>query len=217
MTHTDRINSYLAAGRTVSGGKGDQLVQQNEQAQLDLNKQLAASFSQNNAMNKQTLDYLNGKLKPMIENPTGFSPEALTALRTSTSDTNAGQFNDATSALNDQLAARGGASSLPSGVDAQLRAQVASVGATQEASSQNGITLQNEQLKQQNLWNAINALSGNATAYNPTGFANSATSGAGAVSNLSQALTASKQSQLLGALGGVAAGAGSALGGYLGK
>ncbi len=196
---------------------GDKTLKDSEAQQAELNKQLAASFAQNNAMQKSTLDYLNSKLKPMIENPTGFSPEALTAMRTSASDTNATQFNDAQTALNDQLAARGGASSLPSGVDAQIRAQLSAAGANQEASTQNNITLQNEQLKQQNLWQAIGALSGNANAYNPTGFANSATSGAGAVANLGQAYKASQQSQLLGALGGIAGGLGQAAGAYFGK
>ena len=194
------------------GGKGDQIAKQNEQAQLDLNKQLAATFSTQFAKQSQILSAIQKQVQPLIDNPQGYSPEALTALRTSASDTNATTANSARTALNDQIAARGG---LPSGADSPLRGQLESGAATQAAQTQNNITLQNENLKQQNFWNAINALSGNASQLNPLGYAGGATSGAGAVANLSQAYKASQQSQLLGALGGIAGGVGSAAGGYL--
>jgi len=206
MTHTERINQYLREGRTVSGGKGDNTLKQSEQQQAQLNQQLSQAFTTQFGKQSQILSYLQGKLQPMIDNPTGFSPEALTALRTSASDTNSQQFNNAQTALNDQLAARGGAGALPSGVDAQLRAQLAQGGAQQEASTQNQITLNDEQLKQQNYWNAINALSGNASQLNPLGYSGGATAGAGAVAGLGQAYKASQASPLLGALGGIAGG-----------
>lgn len=204
------IERYLAEGRTVSGGKGDKTLQQSEQQQAGFNKKLMAAFSTQFGKQSAILDSLTSRLQPMIDNPTGFSPEALAALRTSASDTNAGQFLGAQKALNSQIAGRQDASALGSGVDAQLRAGVAQAGAQNEANSQNNITLQNEQQKQQNFWSSINALSGNAAQYNPLGFAGGATSGSGAVANLGQAYQSSKQSQLLGALGGVAGGAGQA-------
>lgn len=214
MTWTETVDHYLRYGFTVSGAKGDDIAKQNEQIQLDLNKQLLQTFQTQFGKQSQITDSVTKNLQPLIDNPQGYSPEELQALRTQTSDTNSGQFNDAQKALNDQLAARGGASTLPSGVDAQLRAQLAEAGAKTEAGSQNQITLNNEELKRQNFFNAVNALSGNAQIINPLGYASGATAGGNTVANLSQAVTASNQSPLMGAIGGIvggaAAGAGSA-------
>lgn len=192
--------------------KGDNIAKQNEQLQLDLNRQLLQTFQTQFGKQSQITDLLTKNLQPLIDNPQGYSPEELQALRTQTSDTNSGQFNDAQKALNDQLAARGGASTLPSGVDAQLRAQLAEAGAKTEAGSQNQITLNNEELKRQNFFNAVNALSGNAQILNPLGYAGGATAGGNTVANLSQAVTASNQSSLGAALGGIVGGGLSAAG-----
>jgi hypothetical protein len=204
----------LAEPPPVSGGKGDQTLKDNEASQAALNKQLAATFTTQLGKQSAITDALTKKLQPMIDNPSGFSPEALTALRTSASDTDAAQANGARTALQDQLNARGG---LPSGADAQLRAQIESGAASTESNAQNNITLQNEQQKQQNLWQAVNALSGNAQIINPLGYSGGATSGAGAVANLGQAYQQSKQSQLLGVLGGIAGGVAGGAGGALAK
>jgi hypothetical protein len=196
---------------------GDKTIKASEQAQADFTKTLMQSYQQQFGQQSKILSFLTGKLQPMIDNPTGYSPEALAALRTSATDTNARQFGNASAALNDQLAVRGGATDLPSGVDAQIRAQLASEGAQTQAASENNITLQNEQLKQQNYWNAVNALSGNSAQYNPTGYAGQATGGSEAVGNLGTAYKNSQSSQLLGALGGIAGGVASGLGGGLAK
>lgn len=206
---TATINRYLSEGRTVSGGKGDDTLKAQEQAQAAFTNTLMQSYQQQFGRQSQILDFLTKQMEPMIQNPQGFSPQALTAMRTGASDTNAMQFKNASQALNTQLTARGGATDLPSGVDAQLRAGMAEAGAQNEAEAQNQITLQNEQLKQQNYWNAVNALSGNAAQFNPTGYANSATSGSQAVGDLGTAYKNSQSSQLLGALGGIAGGVAS--------
>jgi hypothetical protein len=211
------VEGYLAEGRTVSGGKGDNTLKQQEQAQANFTNTLMQSYKQQFGQQSKILSFLTSKLQPMIDNPTGFSPTALTAMRTSATDTNAIQFGNASAALNDQLAARGGATDLPSGVDAQLRAGLAQAGAQTQAASQNQITLQDEQLKQQNYWNAVNALGGNAAQYNPTGYAGQATSGSQAVGDLGTAYKNSQSSQLLGALGGIAGGVASGFGGGLAK
>jgi hypothetical protein len=100
-----------------------------------------------------------------------------------------------------------GESQLPSGVGAQLNEALLNAEAADKATGQNQITMQNEQLKQQNYWNAVNALNGVATQENPLGYANSATAGSGAVSSLSQAVTASSGPTLGSIIGGVAGGA----------
>jgi len=206
------IDSYIRRGLTVSGGKGDSTLKAQEQAQANFTNTLMQSYKQQFGQQSQILSFLTGKLQPMINNPTGFSPEALTAMRTGATENTATSYGQAEQALHAQEAARGG-NGLPSGVDAQLEAENANQGAALNAQSQNQITLQNEQLKQQNYWNAVNALSGNAAQYNPTGYAGQATSGSEAVGNLGTAYKNSQSSQLLGALGGIAGGAGTALAG----
>jgi hypothetical protein len=192
------VEGYLAEGRTVSGGKGDNTLKQQEQAQANFTNTLMQSYKQQFGQQSKILSFLTSKLQPMIDNPTGFSPTALTAMRTSATDTNAIQFGNASAALNDQLAARGGATDLPSGVDAQLRAGLAQAGAQTQAASQNQITL-------------------HAAQYNPTGYAGQATSGSQAVGDLGTAYKNSQSSQLLGALGGIAGGVASGFGGGLAK
>jgi hypothetical protein len=90
--------------------------------------------------------------------------------------------------------------------------------ASDTAGALNTIELNDENLKENNYWNAMNVLSGNvASQYNPLGYSSSVNGAADATANLGQAYNASKQSQLLGALGGIAGGAGAALGGYFGR
>jgi hypothetical protein len=76
---------------------------------------------------------------------------------------------------------------------AEARAAIARKPSSRASSSSN-CTLQNEQLKQNNYWNAVKGLSGVAAAYDPNGFASNANSGAGTVAELSQANTAAQNS-----------------------
>ena len=200
----------------VSGGKGDSTLKAQEQAQANFTKTLMKAYKTQFAQQSQILSFLTNKLTPLINNPQGFSPETLASMRTQATEGTARSFQQGQQALNEAEAARGG-SVLPSGVDAQLRAEGTNAAAAQNTASQQAITLADEQQKEQNYWNAVNALSGNAAQYNPIGYAGQATSGSGAVADLGSAYKSSQSSQLLGALGGLAGGVGSALGGYFGS
>jgi hypothetical protein len=195
--------------------KGDSTAKQAEVQQSQFDSQLMNIFNQQYANQKSQLDYLKGKLQPIIDNPQGYSPEQLASMRTAATDTNAQQYQNAQDALNNQITQNSGGSKLTGVAGSTIQAQAALLNAEaqQQAGSQEAITAQDAQLQQQNYWNAINALNGVASQVNPLGYANSATSGSGAVSGLSQAVTQANQSQLLGALGGIAGGVGSALGG----
>lgn len=186
--------------------KGDATAKAAEEQQLQFNTQLMSIFQQQFAKQSQIFDFLKGKLQPMIDNPTGYSPEALAAMRTSATDTLSQNYQNAQRALQSEQFARGGRD-LPSGVNAQLDAALQYAEASDKAGAQNTITLQNENLKQSNFWNAMNALNGQEAIANPLGYAGAATSGSNAVANLSQAYTASQQSGLMGMLGGLAGGA----------
>lgn len=194
--------------------KGDATAQAAEQQQAAFDTQLMTTFQAQYGQQQKLLTYLQGKLQPMVDNPTGYSAPALAAMRTSATDSISGSYQNAQRALNNEQVSQNGGSDLPSGTSAQLDAALLNSEASDKSNAQDTITLNDENLKQSNYWNALNVLNGQATtAYNPLGYAGAATSGAGAVSGLSQAVTQSSQSQLLGALGGIAGGAGSAIGG----
>jgi hypothetical protein len=195
--------------------KGDKTAEAAEKQQAAFNTQLMQIFGKQFAQQQDVLKYLQGKMQPMIDNPTGFSADAEAAMRTGASEQVAGSYQNAAKALANQRAVRGDAG-LPSGVDAQVDAQLGMAAASDSAKAQNDITLQDEQLKQGNYWNAINVLNGVGAQYNPQSYASLYGQGASNVANLSQAVTASKQSQLMGALGGLAGGVAGAVGSYYG-
>jgi hypothetical protein len=58
---------------------------------------------------------------------------------------------------------------------------------------QNDITLQNEQMRQENYWRSVSGLSGVAQLENPSAFAAGATDAAGTIAGLSNAYNGSRQ------------------------
>jgi hypothetical protein len=190
----------------VALAKGDSTANAAETAQASFDQTLQSTFASQFGKQSAITSYLTGKLQPGIDNPTGMSADALAAARTSSTDQIAQGTQNAEQALNAKMASSG-ESQLPSGVGAQLNAALLDSSAAQQATGQNNITLANEQLKQTNYWNSINALNGVAATENPLGYASGATSGSGAVAGLSQAVTASSGPTLGAILGGVATGA----------
>lgn len=197
----------VALGFTVSGGKGDDTLKKQEQAQADFTNTLQANYKQQFAQQSSILSFLQNKLEPQINNPTGYDAKTLATMRTSATDTNASQFADSEKALNTALTARTGATTLPSGVDAQLQAGNFNAAAASQVEGQNQVTMADANLKNANYWNSVNALSGNAAQFNPTSYASSANTGAGVVGDLGTAYKSSQSSQLESTLGGIAAGA----------
>jgi hypothetical protein len=200
LFHIRDLQRSLELGYRVGGGKGDSTLKDQEKSQANFTNTLRSAFSTQFGKFGGTLDFLNSKLTAMIDHPTGYSPEALAAMQ-------------AEQALHASEAARGG-SQLPSGVNAQLEAANANAGAATNEASQQQITLNNEQLKEDNYNRAIAALSGVAQTENPAGLAANATGSAEAVGQLGTAYKNSQSSQLLGALGGIAGAAGTAAGAY---
>lgn len=200
--------------------KGDPTAKANEQLQYQFNQQLVSIFSQQYQNQTGILNYLKGKMQPIIDaGGQGYSPEALTALRTGASDQNAIAFQNADEALQNQISQASGGSKLTgvAGANIQAKAGLLNQKAIADSQAQNAITQANENLKQQNYWNAINVLNGTAAQINPLGYSSEVNSGGNTTANLSGAVTAANQSQLLGALGGIAGGIGSALGGGFSK
>lgn len=195
---------------------GDHTVSSTEQAQAAFTNTLNADFQIAFAKSQAILDQLNAKLTNMIQNPQGFSKEAETALRTQATTENTAEFKNAAQNANTYIATHGG-DALPSGVAAQINAQVAQGAASQEAGSQNAITMTNEQLKLDNYWKAISGLGGVAQEENPTGLANAEIGAANSVANLGDVYLRSKQAgwqNLGGVLSGIAGLGSAAVGGW---
>lgn len=208
------IDRYIAEGRTVSGGKGDKTAQASEQQSLTLQKQMADLFTKQYGDQSQITKFLTSKLEPILsDGGQGYSPQALAAMRGQATDTISKNYDNAQKQLQGQEFALNGAN-LGSGVNAQLNAQLAGQRASDLSGAQNQITLANENQRQQDFWASVNALSGNAATINPQSYATGSSASAGQVANAGQVYQQSKSSQLLGALGGLAGGAGTALAGY---
>lgn len=202
--------SYEYAG-PIWRCKGDPTAKAAEQQQMQFDSQLMNIFQAQYGKQSAITEYLTKQMQPQIDKGgQGMSPQALAAARTSATDTLSNQFAGAQRAVN-ATEQRG----LPSGVNAQISGSMMAQEAEQQAAAQNQITSQNEQLKQQNYWNSINVLNGQAAVENPLGYAGSATSGGNTVAGLSQANTAASGPTFGAIIGSIAGGAGTALGGYL--
>jgi hypothetical protein len=208
-----RIALYLSEGRPVSGGKGDDTDKSAENSSADFATNLQSAFAQNFGNQSSILSFLSNTMKNGVESPQGFTAPQAAALSTQNIEGAAQATKAAQQATNAQIAAKGG-NGLPSGVNAQITAGINAAGATQEAQGANQIAQANAQLQQSNYWKSVDGLEGVASAENPDALANSSNSAEGDVAGLSNAFTQSNQSQLLGALGGLAGGAGTAAAGY---
>src|SRR6266576_6995979 len=184
---------------------GDQTLKSTEASQAQFTTALQSAFTTQFQNQTGILNYLKAQLEPMISNPTGYSPAALAALKSRAIEGTATNYGNAAKTVNAQIAARGG-SALPSGVNAQIQEELAAGAASDESQGLNSIALSDEQLKQSNYWNAVQALSGGAAMLNPTGYAGEASGAANSTANLGQAFQSSKQSQIMGVLGGVVGG-----------
>jgi hypothetical protein len=203
MNWTATIERYLAEGRTVSGGKGDEEIKSQEAQQAGFTTQLRNVFSTQFGKQSGILNFLNNKLTSQVNNPEGFTPEQKAALETSNTEGAAKAFAQAETATRGAVAARGG-STLPSGVNAQLTAANANAGAAQLATGENSIALADAETKQNNTWRALSGLNEVASMDSPSSFGSLANGGAAEVGNLGTEYNSTQQSPLFSALGGIA-------------
>lgn len=194
--------------RETMSFKGDPTAQAAEQSQANFDTTLQNLMTAQYGSQTSILNYLKNQMEPQIAaGGIGTPAAALAAERTQATDTLSTQFAGAQKAVN----ASENQSGLPSGVNAQIDSSLLSQEAQAQSGAQENITAQNNAIKQANYWNAIGTLSGTASQENPLGYASAANGAAGTVAPLSQAVTASNQSQLLGALGGIVGGGLSAV------
>lgn len=183
-----------------------------QQSQAAFTNTLDTSFKSTFANQQQILGTLSSRLTSMLNNPTGFGPKMLTALRTNATDTTAAQTQNAEKSAAAYGASHGGAD-LGSGVQSQIQGDIATGGAQQLSQEQNQITVADAQQQQQNYWSAINGLTQVGNAYNPNGYASNANSSANAVTSASNAITSEQQTGWQNAMGIVSGVAGLATAG----
>ena len=170
--------------RTVSGGKGSGIADQQRIQELQMQQQAFNTQQQQLAMlNKAFSGFLSGNQ--------GFNPQMLAAMRSQFLNSNNSTFNQAGQQVREALGARGeGTGSSP--VGGNYAAGIANLlGAKAGSQSQGllGIDVQNAQQALANQFNAGNILSGNAATLTGT----QGVAGAGASSALNSYITAANQ------------------------
>lgn len=187
---------------------------------------LQNDYSQQFANQSSILSSLNNSLSPTVAagpNQFGYSNGETNALNSSAIQNSAQAYQTAQQGLQNQQAAQGGGNmQLPSGVAAQNDASLAASGANNESNALLGIQNAGYQQGNANYNNAVSALGGVASAYNPTGYASATTSAGSAAMNgastiQQQNAAASPWGTIGGILGGVAGSIGGGLGSSLGK
>lgn len=182
---------------------------------------LSADYGTQFANQGAILSSLNTALAPTVAagaSQFGYSPGQVNALNSTAIQGTAQQYQGAQKTLQNNQAQQGGGNAfLPSGVASQNAATLAASGANQTSNELLGIQNAGYAQGNANYNNAVNALGGVASQYNPTGYSNSANSaGSSAASEaniIQQENTAASPLSIVGGiLGGVATAAGGLVG-----
>jgi hypothetical protein len=197
----------------------DSLLRLNEKNSVDFSQSLMDIFKQQFPQQQGMLNFLNGKLQGMIQNPTGFSSQDLSALRTNASTNAATQTQNALKASGATEAARGGGatSAVQSGVDKQIQGQIQAAGAGALSNNLSNIEVANEQQRQNNYWNAIRGESSVAEMENPQSYAGAADSAANTGTNAGTAYFNTQGPGIGSIMGGILGGAAGAVAGPVGS
>jgi len=193
--------------------KTDSTIKTSEVQQAAFQTQLSSLFTAQYAKQASLMAFATPILEAGVTNPQGMSPAALVAARTGATDEVATQVQSAQRGANAVAASHGGAA-LPSGVAAQVGGDIAAAGAQETAKEQSGITLANENLKQQNYWKSLSGLAGLTTAESPDALAGAEIGSGQATGQEGSAYLASKNAtfqDLINGIGGLGGAAGSIL------
>lgn len=158
-------------------------------------------------------DALNRAFAPIVAagpNQEGFSPEEKTALMTQATEGTGQTYAHAAKALGEQVASQGGGNLyIPSGANDQLKEELLSSAAANEAAQKTSIIAKDYDIGRQNFYSAAGILGGATGTYNPaTGMATSATGAGSAASQTANEITQANNSwmnmvgSVLGGIGG---------------
>ena len=198
---------YLRSPKVLAKASSAETNLANEQASFY--QTLTAAYQTEFANQGAILMSMDKAWQPILNagiNQYGFSPQEDTSMRTQASDTIANNTAAAQTALNENLAARGGGNTFtPSGATSQLEAGLLSSEATQQSATANQITQAGYATGRQNFLAASGALSGVAQQYNPLGYAGATTNAGGSAFGMANTVNTENtawQGELTGALVG---------------
>lgn len=206
-----------------SGSSQQQNQVSNEQAAYyqTIQQQQAQAYSGQQAI----LDSLKQAWAPVLAagpSQQGFSADQRNALNTQAIEGTGAEYQKASQAVRELQAARGGGNQvLPSGVDEQQQAQIASAAAGDQASKRLNIVNADYAAGRANFSDATSALAGAAGMYAPTSYASAANqAGQNAFGSATQVQQMNNQGSFWNTIGGVLGGAAGAFlggsGGFLG-
>lgn len=175
--------------------KGDSTDEAAMKSSAAFQTRLQNAFKTQFASQQSLLQFLNPKLEAMISNPQGYTPAQMAALNSGAIDTTAGQYQNALKTEQAQAAVHD--SGLPSGVDAQIKGQLAGAAASQTSNLLEKNQVDSADLAQQNYWRGVSALSGDAQLTDPLGYSGSANGAASTIASLSEANSQANQSGFL--------------------
>ena len=215
----DKSTNWTGPISLCKGATATQQQLQNEEANFyqTMTQDYNTTFGENQAI-KQTL---TSSLSPIVAagpNQMGFNTAELNSLNSTALQGTGQGYASASQALKEQQAATGGGNSyLPSGVQSQQQAGLASAAANQESNQllniqQAGYTQGYNQYE-----NAVGQLGGVASSDSATNYSNSANSSAGAANSEANAVQQANQqmwNNISGVFSGAMGAAGTALSGY---
>lgn len=162
---------------TICGPSKEEKNLEKQEASFD--QTLQQDYSQTFAQNQQILSTLNQVLQPIVTagpNQEGFNLQEKSALNTQAIESNAAGYNAAISAAEQrENAAGGGTSFLPSGVNAQINAEIGSEAEANKANELLDITKADYAQGRANWQTALAGEQGVASGQNPLGYAGATT------------------------------------------
>lgn len=163
------------------------------QAETAMTNTLNADYSANFANYEKILGQQSAKLNYIASNPMGYSPAELHSATTAINENTANAAKAALGSAAAFAAAHGGAD-IGGGATGMIAGQIGSAAAQSKAQQLAALSNQNQEMKRQNFWSALNGLNQVASGYEGGGASElSGASGAagGAVNAGSGAVTAS--------------------------
>lgn len=192
-----------------------------QQSESDFYKNQINAYNTAYSNFKEIQDTLNAQFAPTLAKgpgQMGYTPQELAALNTQAAEGTGRNYNAAERALQENIAAQGGAgagtTNITSGPTQQLKEQMASQAAQEQSNEQLGITTSGYDIGRQQYTQAIQGEEALAAGWNPNAFSGSAVNAGSAAASEANTIAAQQNSvwgSVLGALGGVA---GSAAGGW---
>lgn len=190
-----------------------------QQNQIDFYHRLAAQDTAVFGQDQSILNQLQSVYAPILAagpSQYGYTPDQENVLKTQAATGTAQAYQQASRALTEKQAALGGGDTyLPSGVNMQQQAQLASAAAAQRANQNLAIKTQGYEQGNKNFMAATNALLNTSGQLNPTGYAGVSNTGGSDAASTAETLAAQQTSWMAPVLGAVGSVAGAGLGGYL--